>query len=497
LRSIRYLFGRFVFDDLAQIVMGNKLFYRISISFLLVTVACNALPSRHGVPHGARGNNLFYAIKNVNIIPMTLKNEVIYNATVIIRDNRIESINGPIPKGVEIIHGKGKWLVPGFVDMHVHVPTDFYVGIKLPTQDASVFFDTQDLLTPYVANGVTTIFNLNASTASFSQRNAISRGNVIGPRMALAALIDGGQGTGRKVNTAADGRQAVRSAKAEGYKFIKVYSSLNVDTYQAIIDEARIQGLKTIGHIPDAFQGKLEQAFAPHFGMVAHAEEFTKHSKDFSEVDAQQFAVLAKENGTWLTPTLTALSWISSQVSSLDPVRLSPTLQYVHPLLQSKWLTANNYHQDTTSERREYFKKMVDFNKRLVRAFKLAGVPIVTGTDTGVSGVVAGFSIHDEMEQLVEAGLTPEEVLSSATRLPAIWLGLESEIGTVEKGKRADLVLLDANPLKDLKNTRRISGVVVNGQWLDKSSISKMLLKLSNRNTAAKDKYDWKKVMGK
>ncbi|NIJ52958.1 amidohydrolase family protein [Dyadobacter arcticus] len=489
--------GKFVFNDLAQLPMGSKLFYRIWISFFLVAVACRALPSKSDVPQGIIRNNAIYAIKNVNIIPMTLKNEVIYNATVVIRDNRIESINGQIPAGVEVIQGKGKWLVPGFIDMHVHVPTDFYVGTKLPTQDASVFFDTQDLVTPYVANGVTTIFNLNASFGSFSQRNAIARGNVIGPRMALAALIDGGQGIGRKVNTATDGRQAVRSAKAEGYEFIKVYSGLNVETYKAIIDEAHAQGLKTIGHIPDAFQGKLKQAFVPYYGMVAHAEEFTKHSKDFSEEDAQRFAILAKENGTWLTPTLTALSWISSQVRSIDELRTSPTLQYVHPLLQSKWLTANNYHQDTTSERRDYFKKMVDFNKKLVRAFKLAGVPIVTGTDTGVSGVVAGFSLHHEMEQLVEAGLTPEEVLSSATRLPAIWLGLESEIGTVEKGKRADLVLLDSNPLEDVKNARRISGVVVNGQWIDKSSISKMLSELSKRNTAAKDKYDWNKLMGK
>jgi imidazolonepropionase-like amidohydrolase len=476
--------------------MSNRFFYSISIGYFLVMV-CGALPlKRHG-NQVTRGNKAVYAIKNVNIITMTLKNEVIHNATIVIRDNRIESINGQIPPGVEIVQGKGKWLVPGFVDMHVHVPADFYIGTKLPTQDASIFFDTQDLVTPYVANGVTTIFNLNASFGSFAQRNEIARGNVIGPRMALAALIDGGHGTGRRVNAAADGRQAVRSAKAEGYEFIKVYSGLNVETYKAIIDEAHEQGLKTIGHIPDAFQGKLKQAFVPYFAMVAHAEEFTKHSKEFTEQDAQHFAIFAKENGTWLTPTLTALSWISSQVRSIDELRMSPTLQYVHPLLQSKWLTANNYHQDTTSERRSYFKNMVDFNKRLVHAFKLAGVPIVTGTDTGVSGVVAGFSLHDEMEQLVDAGLTPEEALSSATRLPAIWLGLDGEIGTVEKGKRADLVLLDANPLEDVKNTRLISGVVVNGQWLGKSSISKMLSELSNRNTAAKDKYDWNKIMGK
>jgi imidazolonepropionase-like amidohydrolase len=397
-----------------------------------------------------------FAVKNVNVIPMTQGSVAAQNATVIIKNNRIESLNGPIPSGAKIIDGTGKWLMPGLIDMHVHVPTDGGpFGPKIPTQGATLFMDLQDYMTLNNANGVTTVFDLGSKAEHFGQRNEIAKGNVIGSRMALAAMIDGGNGQGRRANTPDDGRQAVRSAKAEGYEFIKLYSDLTVETFKAIIDEANKQGLKTIGHIPDSFQGKLKEAFVPHFGMVAHAEEVAKHAVDYSEQEARRFAQMLKENDTWLCPTLTVMVWIASQVRSLDEMKALPTLQYVHPLLQSKWLTANRYNKMSNPESIAYFEKFVKFHMLLVKACKAAGVPIVVGTDAGTSAVVPGFSVHDEIDLLVACGLTTEEVLISATRLPATWLGIDSEVGTVEVGKRADLILLDANPLIDVKNTRK------------------------------------------
>lgn len=434
-----------------------------------------------------------FAIKNVNIIPMTLENEVIENATVIIDDKKIISINTSIPKNAKIIDGSEKWLIPGLIDMHVHGVADINFGEPFPTSGPTVFFDTQDAMTPYIANGVTTIFELSARADHFGQRNEIKRGNVIGPRMAFAVLIDGGDGSGIVANTPSEGRQTVRMAKAEGYEFIKVYENLSIETFKAIVEEANKQGLKVVGHIPSAFQGRTKEAFIPHFDMVAHAEEYAIQSKDYSEKDALYFAQLAKENETWLVPTLTTMVWIESQARSLDGVRNLESLQYVHPLLQSKWLTSNNYNRNTNPERVAVLKRIVDFNSLLVKAFKEAGVPIVAGTDAGTSGVVWGFSMHDEIELLVEAGLTEEEALVSATRLPATWLGIEDKIGTVEAGKYADLILLESNPLDDIKNTRDIYGVFVDGQYLNKTEIDAMLSELAKRNNASKDKYDWGK----
>jgi imidazolonepropionase-like amidohydrolase len=479
-----------IFKTLGQILISSFFFFAIPTGCAQVTAPQRANPLEK------KTNQEVFAIKNVNIIPMTQGGIVLQNATVIIKNERIESLNGTIPADAKIIDGTGKWLMPGLIDMHVHVPTDGGpFGPKIPTQGATMFMDLQDYMTLNNANGVTTVFDLGSRAEHFGQRNQIARGEVIGPRMALSAMIDGGKGRGRNVNTPEDGRQAVRSAKAEGYEFIKLYSELNVETFQAIVDEANKQGLKTIGHIPDAFQGKLKEAFVPHFGMVAHAEELAKHAKDYSEEEAQRFAQLLKDNGTWLCPTLTTMVWIARQVRSLDELKALPTLQYMHPLLQSRWLVANNYNKKSSPENIAYFEKFVKFHVLLVKACKAAGVPMVAGTDAGVSGVVPGFALHDEMSLFVEAGFTPEEVLTSATRLPATWLGIESEVGTVEVGKRADLILLDANPLNDVKNTRKIAGVFVNGKWLNQATISTSLIDLSKRNTAAKGDFDWNKLM--
>lgn len=187
--------------------------------------------------------------------------------------------------------------------MHVHIPVDGHFNTTFPTRAATIFTNTQDVMTPFIANGVTTVFDLNSSAGHFGQRNEILRGDVIGPRMALAAMINGGNGDGRVANTPADGRQSVRLAKAEGYEFIKVYSQLNIETYRAIVDEAGKQDMKVVGHIPNAFHGKIEEAFIPHFDMVAHAEEFFKQTEG-KEQDFDHLAQLAKANGTWLIPTL-------------------------------------------------------------------------------------------------------------------------------------------------------------------------------------------------
>lgn len=439
--------------------------------------------------------NETFAIRNVNVITMTTENKVIKNATLVIKQNKIISINGTIPDNAKIIDAKNKWLIPGLIDMHVHNLADINFASNYPTKGATLFSDTQDFMLLYIANGVTTVFELSARVEHFGQRNEIIKKKVIGPRIALAFLIDGGDGSGNIANTPEDGRQTVRVAKAQGYEFIKVYSGLNIETYKAIIDEALKNQMKVVGHIPNAFRGRLEDAFVPNFDMIAHAEELSKQSKELSNEDAQRFAKLAKENGTWLTPTLTTMEKIDQQTHSLDAIRNLPSLKYVHPLMQSKWLFSNHYNNETDPKRIARIDSMVDFHFRLVKAFKDAEVPIVAGTDSGVSGVVWGFSLHDELELLVKAGLTKQEALTSATRLPAVWLGIDDKIGTIEVGKYADLILLDTNPLDNISNTRMISGVFVNGQWINKKVLDKMLFNLGKKNSSnlGKTEYDWKK----
>ncbi len=479
--------------------MARKYYHYLLLSLFFLTIFTKCTISKQSSENNLEKQAIWedeiYAIRNVNVIPMTTDHKIIKNATVVIKHKQILSINESIPSQAKMIDGKGKWLIPGLIDMHVHNLADINLSSNYPTKGATLFTDTQDFMLLYIANGVTTVFELSARTEHFGLRNEIIKGKVIGPRIALAFLIDGGDGSGNIANTPEDGRQTVRIAKAQGYEFIKVYSGLNAETFKAIVDEARKLGMKVIGHIPNAFRGRLEEAFVPNFDMVAHAEEFSKQSKKLSDEDAQRFAKLAKGNGTWLTPTLTTIEWIANQTHSLEGIRNMPSLKYVHPLMQSKWLNSNHYNQETDSKRIARIDSMVDFHLRLVKAFKEAGVPIVAGTDAGVSGVVWGFSLHDEVELLVKAGLTSEEALASATRLPATWLGIEDKEGTVEVGKYADLILLDANPLDNISNTRKISGVFVNGRWVSRKTIDKMLSDLKKKNALniGQDKYDWKK----
>ena len=463
------------------------------LSVLMFITSCANTTNFTGVNTKAESNipPSIYVVKNVNIIPMTENNEIINNATVVINGNRIVGINGEIPMDAKVIDGSGKWLIPGLMDMHIHGVTDANFRSQKPTQGANVFFDTQDMMTPYVANGVTTVFDLNARPDNFGQRNDIIKGQAIGPRIAFAKLLDGGNGV-NKVNSPSDGRQAVRSAKADGYGFIKTYSNLTDDTFFAIVDEAQKQNLKVLGHIPNAFDGKVKEAFVPNFSLVAHAEEFAKWASNSSYDEALNLSRMAKNNNTWVSPTLTVMVWIERHLRSLENVQQLTTLKYMHPMFQDKWVNHNRKNNQSTPEFIAHVEQIIEFNKKLVKALIEVGVPIVVGTDAMSTGVVPGFSLHDELALLVEAGMSPEQVLISATRLPAQWLGIANDVGTVEEGKYADLILLDENPIDDIKNSTKIAGVFVNGTWLSKNKIDTMLLNLEKSNLQIKDKFKWR-----
>ena len=385
----------------------------ILITSIVFNISCKTQIQSVSQKKNNGNTNKSYVIKDVNVIPMTLDNKIIENATLVIQNNIIQSINESIPNNAHTIDGKGKWLIPGLIDMHVHNLSDGSFSEGYATRGAMLPIDPQNMMTPYIANGVTTVFELSGRIGHFSQRDEIQNGKVIGPRIAIAAVIDG-EGNEIVATTPDEGRQSVRNAKGLGYRFIKVYTWLFTETYEAIIDEAEKQDLKVIGHIPAKFKGRpAKDFFIPHFGMIAHAEELSKQTEDYSYEQAQEYARLAKENGTWLTPNLSNLVWITKQARSLESISNLTALKYVHPLMQDKWLTSNSYQQGATEspELIEYYQSSVDFHKLLVKAFQEAGVPMVAGTDAGTSGIIWGFSLHEELELLVDAGLSNEGAL--------------------------------------------------------------------------------------
>lgn len=420
------------------------------------------------------------AIENVTVVPMS-SSEVIRDATVLIRDGKIAAIERA--KGFKVgadmqrIDGRGKWLMPGLTDMHAHIENVRMLRLVLNNPDIPAdAVSNEDVFLPYLANGVLQVFTLQAMSETIGQRVEIESGRLLGPKIHTAAMIDGSPplwpvGMTRVATTPEAGRQAVRDAAAEGYEAIKVYSRLSFETFAAIVDEARKLKMPVVGHLPGRESGRIADAITPGFGMVAHAEEFAMQTREPSIESIPQYVDLMKKSGAWLTATLSLNERLVEQTSQPDSLRSRPELRALHPMWRAVVIDHNPYVAQASPERIARLQQMVDFNRALVRAFMAAGIPVVAGTDAPVPGLVPGFAMHDELEALVRAGMTNHQVLDAATRLPSEWLGVLSERGTVEVGKRADLLLLDANPLDDVGNTRKISAVVIGGRYLPRQML--------------------------
>lgn len=430
------------------------------------------------------------AIENVTVIPMTGQ-QTIRNATVVIRDGLIAAISpsqtASVTPDMHRIDARGKWLMPGLTDMHVHVENIRMLRLLLKNPDIPASaISNEDVFLPYIANGVLQVLALQGMSETIGQRVEIEAGRVLGPRIFAAAMIDGSPplwpvGMTRVATTPEGGRQAVRDAAAEGYDAIKVYSRLSFETFTAIVDEARELKLPVIGHIPERQSGRIADAFVPGFGMVAHAEEFALHTSEPAFDAIPQYVELMKKNGTWLTATVSLDERLLEQTSRPETLRTRPELRALHPMWREVVLEHNPYVAQASPERIAALQKLVEFNRALVRASLAAGVPIVAGTDAPVPGIVPGFALHDELEALVRAGMTPQQALEAATRLPSEWLGVLSDRGTVEPGKRADLLLLDADPLQAVGNTRRIAAVILGGRYLQRERLDERMHELMKK----------------
>ncbi len=461
------------------------------LAVVLAATPCAAQPSSDTV------------IDHVNVLPMTRNDAAVMDATIVIHDGRIASVGrAPArPAGARHIDGKGKWLMPGLADMHVHPENDRMLRLMTGNKglpDGTV--TDADVFAPYVVNGVLQIMNMASMSEAVGQRVAIESGRILGPHMALAAMVDGEPpiwplGFSHVAATPEDGRQVVRDMKADGFDFIKTYSRLSLETFSAIVDEAKKQNMKALGHIPGREKGITDKFFQPNYDLVAHAEEFAFQGKPgpgaycspgrgctAADSDIPHFVEISKRNGTALTSTLTLDVRLLEIMKDPEILKKRPELKYIPAVTYAMWLRGA---AKASPERIARQERVVDFNAKLIKAFVAAGVVVLPGTDTGIPGVAAGFALHDELEELVKAGMTPEQVLVAATRQSAEWLGTAADRGTVEEGKRADLILLDADPRIDVANTRKIAGVFVGGRYVGPRDLKAMLAHLASRHNAA------------
>lgn len=449
------------------------------LTLLLVLSLAYAAPAQS--PHAP------LIIENVTVIDATGAPAQTHR-TVIVEDGHIQGIyeTRRTPKGARRINGAGKFLIPGLWDMHVHtVFGDWFPhGKKIA-------------LPLFIANGVTGVRDMGGELDVLQQwRKEIAAGTLLGPRMVIAGpMLDGPQPrfpSSIAIATPDDGRRAVDDLKRRGVDFIKLQSLIPRDAVFAIADEARNQGIPFVGHVPDAIraseasnagQKSFEHLIGIFEGSSPLEDEFLKGPKTETKFLATYeparasalFALLAK-NHTWQCPTLV---WerggnLIDQTDFAHDSRAKYVPAYWKDVTWRRFTIQimQEFNTDDLPTRQRFVAKELE----VVKAMHDAGIQFLAGTDTAPGVYIfPGFSLHEELQRFVTAGFTPMEALQTATLNPATFLGLADRLGTIEKGKLADLVLLDANPLEDIRNTQKIAAVIVNGRYLSRADLDKLL----------------------
>ncbi len=431
-----------------------------------VFLAALALSLGGGVSLLAQGRGTV-AFVNANVLPMD-RDTVLAGQTVLIRDGIIQQV-GPssrvrVPAGTTRNDARRKYLMPGLADMHVHM-----VG---PRQLQ------EELLKMYVVTGVTTILNMRGAPEHLAMRADIRAGRVFGPDMYTV---------GRYVNapffvTPDSVEEEVVAQKRAGYDFIKMHGELSREAYARLNAVGKREGIRIIGHAPRTLG--IDVVFAERQYALAHAEEFLYDTTGSSrDATLPQFAAripeLARKTAAadvWLMPNLTAYHIIGLMAKDLSAILARPEMKYLPAVARVGWGPENNvYTRRFGPDRAPGILARHALLQKLTRAFDSAGVKLLVGTDGFNTGVVPGWSAHDELQELVDAGLSPYHALRAATANASAFLGASPCIGQVRAGCVADLLLLDANPLSSIANTRRIAGVMVRGRWLSRQELDRVL----------------------
>jgi imidazolonepropionase-like amidohydrolase len=423
--------------------------------------------------------------------------------TILIEGNRIRSV-GPsrtttTPSGARVIDATGKFVIPGLWDMHVHSTGPGVDKLFLPV---------------LAANGITGVREMFGTFAWYDSARAMAaRGALVSPRIVGAGhILDGKPAIWAPmslgVSSAEEARKAVDSLAAGGAAFIKVYSRLTRDEFLAAADEAKKRGLPFAGHIPtlvsateasntgmksvehlttlvvacsrddERLRAEIEAAFASpkawdSVAVLQRAQART-YASTFDPARCRALAETLKKNGTWMVPTITVLR----STGMLDDTTLAqdPRLAYIPKFFSTSWNPKSDFRFRALTPQ-DWAVRHAVFTEQLQIAKLLheAGVSFLAGTDLSNPYIYPGFSLHEELANFVSIGFTPAEALRSATYDPARYFQSTDSLGTVAMGKVADLVVLDANPLADIRNTQKIFAVVLNGRLIAKNEREALL----------------------
>jgi len=437
-------------------------------------------------------------LEHVNVIAMSGE-PVQADMYVVIEGSRIVHISKISPGGASArtINATGKFLIPGLWDMHVHM----IFGDWIPK-------DENVTLPLFVANGITGVRDMGGDLDALKMwRTEIEAGKLLGPRMLISGpMLDGPVPrfpSSAPVKNASDGKNTVDKLHERGADFIKIQSLIPRDGYFAAAQEANRLNIPFVGHVPDAVraseaanagQKSIEHLTGVFEGCSSVEDELMKGPKGpgrfvatFDSTKAKNLIALFAQKQTWQVPTLV---WEHGQwlIDKSDFSR-DTLIKYAPAAWKDRtWPRfTKDILKDMDTDPLSVRERFTQMELEIVMQMHQAGVPLLAGTDTAAGvHVVPGFSLHEELEYFVKAGFTPIEALRTATTNPAKFLGRLRDLGTIEEGKMADLVLLDENPLKDIRNTRKIQAVVMGGRYYSRSDLDEMLRKVEAAAAASR-----------
>ena len=426
------------------------------------------------------------ALRNVSVIDGIGPERV--GATVVLAGNRIQSIENDsttrLGAGVQVVNATGKFLIPGLWDMHSH-PLYTLPRNSVPETGTDTAWRSQ--VSPlFIPNGVVATRTMGGAPAQVDilmrRRTEIRAASRLGPRLVVGSQTLAGPGL-----VAETARDAVRAAVKSGVDFIKVHNEVSRESYFAIVSEAKALAVPLVGHVPSRGPDPLtlrecaeagQKSFEHMGGVFRHMFSATgvdrggrgmgMDSLSGSQATALFDVFLA--NNAWLCPTLTTIFGLIGDAELAS----DPRLKYFDSRTRSYW--ASTLENAGSAETRERYQHAVG----IVGAMHKAGVNILAGTDTFEPYCMPGFSVHDELRRFVDAGLRPIDALRTATYKPAEFFGMLGTVGTVEPGKLAELVLLDANPLADIRNTRKINTVFTGGRVYRREALERILAAVEN-----------------
>jgi hypothetical protein len=462
---------------------------RVAVILTLAAIVFGGVTVSAGEKAGEErpAENSVIAFVGVNVVTM-YQERVLENYVVLVQGDRIIEV-GPtdhvdIPKDARRIEARGKYLMPGLIEMHGHVPTPNFP------------YKAEDVAFLYVANGVTTVRGMLGHPSHLEFRQRVANGEVVGPTYYLSGpAVSGNPRAWGELKTEADGAAVARKIHEAGYEAVKVHEGLAPAAYDGVMRAAAELGLLTGGHVPNDVG--LLKAIERKQGTIEHLDGYIHEMVTddapapapglfqpelVNYVDEGRLRALAekiRDAGVGNVPTASLYLKIYG-LDSGEKMSERPEMRYVPTPVLNQWVRAKNSRSENGPSK-ETVEKQFELNRKIIKVLQEVGAKIYLGSDSPQIFQVPGFSLQDELREMVAAGLTPFQALEAGTRVSAEFLGKFDKFGLVRKGYRADLVLLNRNPLERVRNFQSRAGVMVNGRWLSQEELQQKLDEMAKR----------------